>query len=130
MSHVPFLMMLLDVHMILLNKLFYKEHLLPQLSEWVLLLMQAEQVGKRVKRDLLKAVLCGSALTEADKEEMEALRGVVRPPSAQSVAAAAANAAAASVGNVAVDGEESVAMVAAACRAMAAGDVVRVRTHE
>ena len=65
--------------------------------------------------------------TEADKEEMEALRGVVRPPSAQSVAAAAANAAAASVGNVAVDGEESVAMVAAACRAMAAGDVVRVR---
>ena len=59
--------------------------------------------------------------------EVEALRGVVRPsPTAQSVAAAAANIVA-NVGNVNIEGEESVAMVAAASRAMLAEDVMRVR---
>ena len=45
--------------MILLNKGFYKTAILPHLGEWALLLLQAEQVGKGLSRELLKGVLCG-----------------------------------------------------------------------
>ena len=60
-------------HTILLNDKFYRTELLPILAEWMLLYIQSVQVGSEgsVPLSLLQAHILGSAMSEAQKSELQ-----------------------------------------------------------